>query len=109
MTDLDKEKLAASAMMRLSAFNTAIAENRRKYPMHEFGQFTAAARTYIEAVHADSLIDRNFASAINGLSDLLKYERKAVPGEVLYEVDRLGCLLFCGYDPYFEGDEPPSL
>ena len=109
MTNLDKEKLAAAALERLSDFNTALRANRRKYPMQEFQQFVMAARSYIEAVHADSLIDRNVASAIKGLPDELNYERKTVPGEVLYELDRLGCLLFLGYDPHFEGDEPPGL
>ena len=36
-------------------------------------------------------------------------ERKRVPGKVLYEADRLECLFFAGYDPHFEGDEPPGL
>ena len=109
MTDLEKEKLAASALDRLGDFETALGVNRRKYPKQGFQQFTLAARSYIEAVHADSLIDRNVATAINGLPDELNYERKTVPGEVLYELDRLGCLLFLGYDPHFEGDEPPGL
>ena len=109
MTDQDKDKLAAFALERLGDFQVALGANRRKYPMQEFQQFTLAARSYIEAVHADSLIDRNVASEISGLLDELQLERKTVPGEVLYEVDRLGCMLFCGYDPYFEGDEPPGL
>jgi hypothetical protein len=29
-----------------------------------------------------------------------------VPGEILYEADRLESLFFAGYDPHFEGDEP---
>jgi hypothetical protein len=39
----------------------------------------------------------------------LELERKRVPGEVLAEADRLECQLFAGYDPFFEGDEPPGL
>ena len=31
---------------------------------------------------------------------------KRIPGDVLFEADRLECLLFAGYDPSFEGDEP---
>ena len=30
-----------------------------------------------------------------------------VPGEILYEADRLESLFFAGYDPHFERDEPP--
>lgn len=44
----------------------------------------------------------------SALADSLKATRKQVPGEVLAEVDGLACLLFAGYDPYFEGNEPPG-
>jgi hypothetical protein len=36
-------------------------------------------------------------------------ERKRVPCDVLRDAERLECLLFGGYDPYFVGDEPPGL
>jgi len=45
----------------------------------------------------------------NGLREYLAVERKRVPGDVLFEADRLECQLFAGYDPSFEGDEPPGL
>jgi hypothetical protein len=46
---------------------------------------------------------------LNGLTQSLELERKRVPGEILYEADRLESLFFAGYDPHFEGDEPPGL
>ena len=109
MTDLDKDKLAVSVPNRLADFKVARGESRRKYPMKEFQQFVVTARSYIAAVRADSRIDRKVASEISGLCDELRLERKTVPGDVLFEADRLACLLFSGYDPYFEGDEPPGL
>ena len=57
----------------------------------------------------DPLIHRKVVNVVNGLTDGLKATRKEVPGEVLAEADRLECLLFAGYDSYFEGDEPPGL
>ncbi len=36
-------------------------------------------------------------------------ERKQVPGDVLRDAERLECLPFAGFDPYFLGDEPPGL
>ena len=39
----------------------------------------------------------------------LGVERKRVPGEILYEADRLEVQFFDDYDPHFEGDEPPGL
>jgi hypothetical protein len=47
--------------------------------------------------------------AVNGLFDFLEAERECVPGDVLREAERLECLLFPGYDPHFEGDEPEGL
>ena len=57
---------------------------------------------------SDPLIHRSIAGAVNGLVDFLEAERKCVPGDVLRDAERLECLLFSGYDPHFEGDEPPA-
>ena len=46
---------------------------------------------------------------MNGLREYLAIERKRVPGRILYEADRLETEFFFGYDPHFEGDEPPGL
>ncbi len=52
---------------------------------------------------------RAVVGAVNGLIDELTVERKRVPGEVLFGADRLECLVFLGYDPNFDGDEPLGL
>ena len=59
-------------------------------------------------VGKDRLIHREVVGAINGLVDFLRVERKRIPGDILAEADRLETLVFAGYDPYFEGDEPPG-
>ena len=46
------------------------------------------------------------AEAVNGLTDFLEVERKRLPDHVLRDAERLECLLFSGYDPYFEGMNP---
>jgi hypothetical protein len=43
------------------------------------------------------------------LREFLSVERKRIPGTVIADADRLESLLFSGYDPYFDGDEPPGL
>jgi len=55
------------------------------------------------------MLHRGVVQAINGLVEYLQSERKRVPDEVMLEAERLECLLFLGYDPHFEGDEPPGL
>ena len=67
------------------------------------------SNTLRELTKSDSLIHKSLAAAVNGLVDFLGAERKRVPGEILRDAERLECLLFGGYDPYFVGDEPPGL
>ncbi|MBZ5563553.1 MAG: hypothetical protein LAP13_14180 [Acidobacteriia bacterium] len=55
------------------------------------------------------MLHRSVVQAVNGLVENLRSERKRVPDEVLLEAERLECLLFLGYDPHFDGDEPPGL
>jgi hypothetical protein len=74
-----------------------------------FFSFAAAARCYIELTRRDRLVRRGVAVVMNGLTQSLQLERKRVPRGVLYEADRLESLFFAGYDPHFEGDEPPGL
>src|SRR5262252_5968422 len=108
MVDSKQNRLAKDVVELSISFKMALS-NKRKYPMAEFKSFVAAAKRYLEALGKDPLIHRGVVSAISGLREFLETERKQVPGEVLYEADRLECLVFAGYDPHFEGDEPPSL
>jgi hypothetical protein len=78
-------------------------------PIQQFQAFWDATKQYAESTKSDSLIHKSVAGAVNGLVDFLRMERKRVPGDVLRDADRLECLLFSGYDPHFEGDEPPNL
>ncbi len=71
--------------------------------------FCDCCRQYTELTRRDRLVRRDVAVVMNGLLQSLELERKRVPGEILYEADRLESLFFAGYDPHFEGDEPPGL
>jgi hypothetical protein len=89
-------------------FQDALSDKRR-YPLQSFQAFVEAARRYAELTKSDPLIHRKVVAAVNGLADFLEVERKRVPQQVLWDAERLECLLFSGYDPHFEGDEPPGL
>jgi hypothetical protein len=108
MTDAEKEALAAIIGERWADFQMALS-NKRKYPAQEFKTFAQAVRSYIEQSRDDPLVHRKVVQVVNGLADCLKEERKRIPKEILEEADRLECLMFAGYDPHFEGDEPPTL
>jgi len=57
----------------------------------------------------DPLIHREVAGAINGIVDFVRVERRRIPDTVIQEASRLESIVFTGYDPHFEGDEPPDL
>ena len=74
-----------------------------------FQGFVGVAKFHAELTRSDPLLHRSVPGAVNGLADFLEVERKRVPDHVLRDAERLKCLLFSGYDPHFEGDEPPGL
>jgi hypothetical protein len=73
------------------------------------GSFDPGRIGYTDVTPERLIIRGSVATAINGLSDFLAIERKRAPGNVLHEAESLECLLFGGYDPHFEGDEPRGL
>ncbi len=104
----DKERLAAEVEKRWLAFDNGLSD-KRKYPLQQFRAFWEAVKEYAELTKRDELLHRKVVKAVNGLREFLELERKRVPGQVLADADRLECILFSGYDPYFEGNEPPGL
>ena len=109
MDNSEKDRLATRVVDLWCSFRVALTESKRRYAVQEFFSFAAAARKYIELTRRDRLVRRDVAVVMNGLTQSLELERKRVPGEILYEADRLESLFFAGYDPHFEGDEPPGL
>ena len=109
MTDAEKDAFAAIVEERWVNFQMALSESKRKDPAQEFSKFSQAVRGYVEQSRSDRLVHRKVVQAVNGLTDCLKEERDRIPNEILEEADRLECLMFAGYDPHFEGDEPPGL
>ena len=83
--------------------------DKGKYPLQHFHGFVAATDSYIKSLGDRPLIHRSVVSAVNGLTEFLQAERKRTPGNVLRQAQRLECRLFSGFDPEFEGDEPPGL
>jgi hypothetical protein len=104
----EKDRFAEEVMDRWVTFQMALS-NKRKYPAGEFSAFATSVRGYVRVLGRDPMIHREVAKAINGLVDFLKVELRRVPDAVINEASRLENLLFSGYDPHFEGDEPPGL
>lgn len=108
MRESEKDRIARQTADLRVTFDMALS-NKRKYPVAEFNAFVQSARRYIEITARDPMIHKSVAQAVNGLREFLELERKRIPGDILFEADRLECQLFAGYDPSFDGDEPPGL
>ncbi len=102
----EKDRLAAEVADRWSEFQAALFADKRRYPIQEFNAFWEAGRRYAELTKSDPLIHRSVVAAVHVLTDI---GRKRIPAQVPRDAQRLECLLFSGYDPHFEGDEPPGL
>ena len=109
MSGSEKDRLAALVIDQHCAFEQALAGSRKRYPTREFRSFAAVMRQYVDATRDDEMLHRSVVTTVHGLGANLQSERKRVPTEVLLEAERLECLLFLGYDPHFDGDEPPGL
>jgi hypothetical protein len=103
----NKDEAAEAVEERWFDFQKALSD-RRKYPSSEFNAYAQAVRRYVELTRDDPLFHKKVVCEINGLTESLSLERKRVPDSVIVEAQRLECLVFSGYDPYFEGDEPPG-
>jgi len=108
MAQSEKDRIAREVADLRITFGSALS-NKRKYPVAEFNAFVQSARRYIKITATDPMIHKSVAQAVNGLRELLEVERKRIPGNILFEADRLERQLFAGYDPSFDGDEPPGL
>jgi hypothetical protein len=109
MRSPEKDQLAAEVMQCWADFQHGLSSDNRKYPIRQFQAFWEVAKRYAELTKSDSQIHKSVASAVNGLVDFLKAQRKRVPGHVLRDAEGLECLIFGGYDPHFEGEEPPEV
>jgi hypothetical protein len=109
MPTSEKDRLAAEVASRYSAFEEALFGDKRRYPLQQFKTFWEAARRYAELTKSDPLIHRTVVEVVHGLTDMVAVGRKRIPADVPRDAERLECLIFSGYDPHFEGDEPPGL
>ena len=104
----EQRRLAESVVQARAALDQARA-GKRRWPKTEFQVFFDAVLAYTQSTAGDEMIHRSVAASVSGLREELEVTCKQVPGDALSKADRLETMLFGGYDPYFEGDEPPGL
>ncbi|MBV8864931.1 MAG: hypothetical protein JO210_05965 [Acidobacteriaceae bacterium] len=105
----NEERLASLLLRHYEEFDTALLDQKRRYPITEFRAFAQTAHRYLNGRQGDSFVRMDIVRLFYHLAETLQSERKRIPAEVLWEAERLECLLFAGYDPHFKGDEPPGL
>lgn len=110
MKDIGGDALAEFVMKAHVAFDSKLHEKgRRRFPATEFKALFEAVVRYAEATKEETMIHKNVAGTISGLREILELKSLRAPGQAIADADRLECMLFAGYDPHFEGDEPPGL
>lgn len=82
---------------------------RRRFPIELFDQLWQAVLDYTAAMQDQDWLHKTVAGECNGFREYLQLQEFKTPEEVLQRAERIECLVFSGYDPYFEGDEPPGL
>lgn len=107
MHNTDSDKLAEEVMNAYTEFEMHF-HGKGTFPMLYFKAFFEAVVRYTESIKNSPMV-RKVASAINGLREMLELKASHAPGQAISDANRLECMLFSEYDPYFEGDEPPGL
>lgn len=87
----------------------ALGDRRRRWPEDDFRRLFDAIAVYIKTTARDKTIHRDVAAYVSGLRSDLELQGNRVPGNALFDADRLETMLFAGYDPSFDGLEPPGL
>ena len=108
MPESAKDRAAREVVELKVSFEMALS-SKRNYPAEEFSAFVQSVRRYIELTKHDAKMHKSVAEAVHGLREFIQVERSRIPKDVVFEADRLECQLFAGYDPSFEGEEPPGL
>ncbi|MHB8883286.1 MAG: hypothetical protein ACYC69_17475 [Thermodesulfovibrionales bacterium] len=108
MIDSEVDRLAEDVMNAYVEFESSF-HGKGRFPNEHFKAFFDAVVRYVAATQDAKMIHRNVASIVSGLSAILPLRTSWVPGSAIADADRMECMLFNGYDPHFEGDEPPGL
>lgn len=108
MHNTDSDKLAEDVMNAYAEFEMHF-HGKGPFPMLYFKAFFEAVVRYTESIKNSPMVHRKVASAVNGLREMLELKAAHATGQAIIDADRLECMLFSEYDPFFEGDEPPGL
>jgi hypothetical protein len=91
MAESKKDRIARQVADLRVAFDLALSD-KRKYPAREFNGFLEKCAPLYRDRRWGLDDTQSVAQAVNGLREFLQVERKRIPGNVLFEADRLHIL-----------------
>lgn len=106
--DVDTAALEEAVAEAHGLFVGELQPRGRRWPAAAFRKLCQAVESYVKATADSEVIHRSVAYAVNGLRELVEMAPR-VPADAALQADRLESMVFSGYDPYFEGNEPPDL
>lgn len=107
MKECSLDILAGKVLEARSQFDLQL-HGEQTYPLRAFEELWLALNQYAAALGDSRSVNRDVAREISGLREYLELESFHTPGDVLAKADRMETILFAGYDPYFEGEEPDT-
>ncbi len=108
MNNDELAKLADKVLKARVKFDSELhSTRRRKFPIQAFNIFFYFFVEYAAGLGKRNWIHRDVTREINGIREYLELQSFKTPGEIIAKADRMAVILFSGYDPYFEGHEPP--
>ena len=112
MPPADDERTAletlAEEVVEAAAWFDSKLHGKGPFPSPEFTEFFRAVFRYAKATSGAPMLHRTVVDAVCGLRERLELETARAPGRAIADADRMEVLLVQGYDPHFEGDEPPD-
>jgi hypothetical protein len=102
------DALAERVLKAYAEFDARLGKRGRRFPLAEFDRLWRAVLEYSAAMKSLKWLHRDVAREFSGFREYLELESFKTPSDAVRRADQMECILFAGYDPYLDDDEPPG-
>lgn len=102
------DALAERVLEAYAEFDARLGKRGRRFPVAEFERLWRAVLEYSAAMKSLKWLHRDVAREFSGFREYLELESFKTPSDAVRRADQMECILFAGYDPYLDDDEPPG-
>lgn len=102
------DALAERVLEAYAEFDARLGKRGRRFPVAEFDRLWRAVLEYSAAMKSLKWLHRDVAREFSGFREYLELESFKTPSDAVRRADQMECILFAGYDPYLDDDEPPG-